>query len=358
MTMKPKLFVDFHIIQSVPPNCLNRDDSGSPKTAMYGGVRRARVSSQSWKRAMRLMFKEHLNMDELSYRTVKIFDLVAEAIIKKSPELGKDAALEMAKKALAKVKVVDKKKAGSTDALFFISSKQAENLAEIALGSCEDEKEISSALKSDNGIDLALFGRMVATNTELNSDASAQVAHAISTHKSENEYDYFTAIDDLSPEEHAGAGMIGTVEYNSSTLYRYATVSAHKLFELLNNDPNVLAIAMKEFARAFIASIPDGKQNTFAAHSIPYGVLVTLRTDRPVNMSEAFEWPIKSKGDGYVKPSAEALVKYAKGIYADFCPEPESSFIVGEPLTGLGERLPFEEMISRLGQDVAEKVSK
>ena len=54
--MENRLFVDIHAIQSLPPSNVNRDDTGSPKTAIYGGVRRSRVSSQSWKRAIRQYF--------------------------------------------------------------------------------------------------------------------------------------------------------------------------------------------------------------------------------------------------------------------------------------------------------------
>ena len=46
--------IEFHILQSFPVTCLNRDDVGSPKTAMIGGTMRARVSSQCWKRAVRM----------------------------------------------------------------------------------------------------------------------------------------------------------------------------------------------------------------------------------------------------------------------------------------------------------------
>lgn len=53
-----RYYIDLHVLQTVPPSCVNRDDTGSPKTAVYGGVTRARVSSQAWKHAMREMFKE------------------------------------------------------------------------------------------------------------------------------------------------------------------------------------------------------------------------------------------------------------------------------------------------------------
>jgi len=355
-----KLFMDIHVIQSVPPSCLNRDDTGSPKTAVYGGVRRARVSSQSWKRAMRNMFKEYMNENELSYRTLKIYDIVADEIQKKSPEYSREEALKLARTVLKKAGVKPSKKdPEKAEALFFISSQQTKNLAALALGELEGkevEKAIENAIKSDAGIDLALFGRMVASNPEINCDASAQVAHAISTHRVENEYDYFTAVDDCSTEDHAGAGMIGTIEYNSATLYRYATVAVHELFDQLSKDPMALEKALKEFIRAFVLSMPTGKQNTFAAHSLPHAVMVALRTDRPLNLADAFEKPIKPE-DGFAIPSACRLAEHAQKAYVDFCTKPESSYIVGELPLELGKKLNIEDLMNEAAKETAEKVA-
>jgi len=353
-----KLFIDMHVIQTVPPSCLNRDDTGSPKTAVYGGVRRARVSSQSWKRAMRQMFNENFAERELSYRTLKIFDLIADEILKIAPELNRETAIEKAKQVLEKVKVKSGKNE-KTEALFFLSSQQAKNLASLALGDITDkdaEKLIKQALIDGKGVDLALFGRMVASNQELNSDASAQVAHAISTHHVENEYDYFTAVDDCSTEDHAGAGMIGTVEYNSATLYRYATVAVHDLYNNLSNDSLAIEKAIKEFIRAFTLAIPSGKQNTFAAHTLPYAVMVTLRTCRPLNLVDAFETPIKSK-DGFAISSVKALVEHAEKAYDNFCAKPELCYVVGEELSTLGENLNFEDLLNKVAKIAAEKVA-
>ncbi|MCL1912947.1 MAG: type I-E CRISPR-associated protein Cas7/Cse4/CasC [Eubacteriaceae bacterium] len=352
--------MDIHVIQSVPPSCLNRDDTGSPKTAVYGGVRRARVSSQSWKRAMRLMFSEYLDKNELSYRTLRIFDLVAEKIQDKSPGCSNEEALRLAKEIFKKAKVEpSKKNAEKSDALFFLSTQQAENLANLALGNLE-EKDIAKAvvqtLKVNNGIDLALFGRMVASNPEINCDASAQVAHAISTHSVENEYDYFTAVDDLSTEDHAGAGMIGTVEYNSATLYRYATVAVHELFSQLSEDPKALEKALIEFNRAFLLSMPSGKQNTFAAHTLPYAALVSLRPDRPLNLADAFENPIKPE-EGFTKPSTIAFAEHAVRVYADFCAKPEASYILGELPIELGQKLNINEMLEEAAKEAVKKVT-
>lgn len=338
-------FIDFHVIQTVPPSCVNRDDTGSPKTAIYGGVRRARVSSQAWKRAMREMFKEHFKIDELGVRTLKVVEIVADKIKAFNPATADDEAVKMAVKILteAGVKTKEEKpkktkndeeaqaKTPKAEALFFMSAKQAENLANLALSGNYDKKSAKAALQANQGVDIALFGRMAASDPELNCDACAQVAHSISTHAVTNEYDYFTAVDDLQKEDEAGAGMIGTVEFNSATLYRYANVAAHNLYKELGEDSVALGKAVSEFARAFISSMPTGKQNTFANCTLPDAVMVTIRNDRPINLAGAFEKPVKNarEGGGYKTISIEALAKYAKNVYSDYAGKPSKAYVIG-----------------------------
>jgi CRISPR system Cascade subunit CasC len=362
MSMK-KVYIDFHVIQTAPPSCINRDDTGSPKTAIYGGVRRARVSSQAWKRAMREMFRGNeekgvkglLEERDLGQRTLLLFDLVADEIIKQQPEMKREKALGLAKDVLKKAKVEGKKSEDKVDALFFMGLKQAENLASLALGKAgkDTEKEILKILRENNAVDVALFGRMVASNPLLNTDASAQVAHSISTHKAENEYDYFTAVDDRSADDNAGAGMLGTVEYNSATLYRYATVAAHELFKQLANDETALEKAVNAFVCAFVTSMPTGKQNTFANRTLPDAVMVAIRTDQPVNLAGAFEEPVKAGEEGYVKKSAKKLAEYAKEIYGDFCNEPAKSYVIGACLAELGDRVTLPGLMEKLGREAA-----
>jgi len=311
---------------------------------------------------MRLMFNQHLDVSELSYRTLKIFDLIADEIQKKSPNHNREDAIKLAKDVLIKAKVKpSSKNQEKSDALFFMSSKQAKNLADLALGDLEGkdvEKAVIQTLKSNNGIDLALFGRMVASNPEINCDASSQVAHAISTHRVENEYDYFTAVDDCSAEDNAGAGMIGTVEYNSATLYRYATVAVHELLGQLATDATAVEKALREFIRAFVLSMPTGKQNTFAAHSLPHTVMVALRSDRPLNLADAFEKPVKPKNpnDGFAQPSAKAFAERTLKAYEDFCTTPITSYIVGELPPELGQKQNIEAMINQAAKEASEKV--
>ena len=148
-----------------------------------------------------------------------------------------------------------------TRALFFISSVQAEKLAKAAIEGDVKKAEIQKLLKEDPAIDIALFGRMVADDPNLNEDASSQFAHAISTHGVQTEFDFFTATDDFSSATDAGAGMLGTVEYNSSTLYRYANVAVHEFSKQIADKPSIIN-ALKLFIEAFTKSMPTGKINT------------------------------------------------------------------------------------------------
>ncbi len=337
MNNNERLYVDLHVLQTVPPSCVNRDDTGSPKTAVYGGVTRARVSSQAWKRAMRLRFREMLTEDDVGQRTKMVVDLIADEIRREVPTYTEESAQKIGRKVLeaAGVKIKEDKEKLKTGALFFISPAQIRALAHIAAGSETDKfdkAECQAALKAHPSVDLALFGRMVADDPTLNTDAAAQVAHAISTHAVENEFDYFTAVDDCSPEDNAGAGHLGTVEFNSSTLYRYATVNVAALRGTLGDRTPE---AVRAFAEAFIRSMPTGKQNTFANRTRPDAVYVTVRRDQPVALTGAFEKPIAAGDDGYVAASVRALADYAKETYADFVAAPVLALGTGKGLEAL-----------------------
>lgn len=361
MKTNDRIYVDVHVLQTVPPSCVNRDDTGSPKTAVYGGAVRARVSSQSWKKAMRDMFKEIFSAQDLSARTKYIVQMVADEIQKQGGMGHLKAAEQILKNAGLNIKSAEK----GTDALFFMSNTQAKALAELAVEnpetiqdkpSREIKGKVQDALKQSPGVDIALFGRMVADDPSLNTDACAQVAHSISTHKVSNEYDYFTAVDDFSPDDNAGAGHIGTVEFNSSTLYRYTTVAVHELHQQLKDET---IDAVRGFIRAFVCSMPTGKQNTFANRTLPNAVLVTLRTDQPINLVGAFEKPVKAgrnNEEGFVSNSAKAFVEHTKGVYKNWLGEPELSLITGDLLSELGEVYPFNDLLDILTEDLHNRI--
>ena len=349
--MNKRLYVDFHILQTVPPSCINRDDTGSPKTAVYGGVTRARVSSQAWKHAMRAAFAENARLD-VGKRTKKAAELVKEQILVLDPEQKK--ADKMAKEALKYVGIKSDDKKG-TDALIFISSAQAKALAELVVGGCTKDEKYEEALIENPSADMVLFGRMVAQKASLKYDAAAQVAHSISTHAVQNEYDYFTAVDDCQAEDNAGAGHLGTVEYNSSTLYRYATVNVMELAGQLGAAQ--AAETVRAFGEAFLFSMPTGKQNTFANRTLPDAVYVTLREDQPVNLCGAFERAVPRSAQGYAAPSKAALAQYAQQMYSSFAEAPAQSFTVGSGLEELAPAQTAKAMLDALEKAVRDALA-
>lgn len=194
--MTENLYVDIHVLQTVPPSCVNRDDMGSPKTAVYGGTTRARVSSQAWKHAIRQYFHENYPDETLGKRTKHIVALLQEAISERKPELSEDEAQTLASKTFEKAGLKIKSADKGTDALFFISEEQVKSLAKLALEGITDKKKLRMALRDKPAIDIVMFGRMIAEDSgesskiKLNYDATVQVAHSISTHAVHNEYDY------------------------------------------------------------------------------------------------------------------------------------------------------------------------
>lgn len=376
-------YVDIHIIQSLPPSCVNRDDSGSPKSAVYGGVRRLRVSSQSWKRATRLYFNDLLDAKDVGVRTKRVVEVLAERITEDAPELA-DAAAELAEKVFAAAKIKLAPPRGKKDApqesgyLLFLSTSQIERLAGLAIASARggealDAKTVKKIFKEAHAVDIALFGRMVADDTDLNVDAACQVAHAISTHAAENEYDFFTAVDDdksRSEEEDAGAGMMGTVEFSSATMYRYATVNLDMLVENLGDGDAALR-ALEVFIKGFCLSMPTGKQNTFANRTLPEAVVVSVRDDQPVSLVGAFEKPIRTnEADGYLARSVGALAEHARAIEDNYGLKPLAGFVValkgGDILVPegpdapapLGERVSFTELPGRVLEVVSPRVGR
>lgn len=323
-----KVYLDLHVLQTVPPSNMNRDDTGSPKTAQYGGVKRARVSSQSWKKAMRDYFNEH--QDNRGYRTLKLIELLAKEIVHQDFSISMDEAFELAEQNL---KIIQKNSPKNKDnkkvkedklsfkfedkklkALYFVSGAQIKCIARCILDNRKENSsptsdELKEILQQKLSLDIALFGRMLADDPTLNEDASAQVAHAISTHGVQTEYDFFTSLDDLSEEGQSGAGMLGTIEFNSSTLYRYANVAIHELVNQIQ-DEEMLLDCIKTFIEAFANSLPTGKVNTFANQTVPSLIHLAIRTDRPINLVTAFEHPVQSK-KGYME---ESILKLDKEI--------------------------------------------
>ena len=323
--------LEIHMIQNFAPSNLNRDDTGSPKDAFFGGSRRARISSQCLKRSIRTRFASDpadLIPDEhLAVRTQRVTERLS-ALLEERGRLtdDTDAIIEVA---LGVLKLTLKD--GQSQYLLFLGNQELDRVAELidehwdALSAAVPSegkkgkqtklpKELATgldnALDGGKAIDVALFGRMLANLPHRNQDAAAQVAHAISTHKVEREFDFYTAVDDLNTAADTGAGMLGTIEFNSACFYRYAALDLDLLAANLLGDKELAIRGVGAFLRASIVAIPTGKQNSFAAHNPPNFVGVSVRSNAiPRNLVNAFEKPVGNSDNGLTDLSVALLIK-------------------------------------------------
>ncbi|MET9328418.1 type I-E CRISPR-associated protein Cas7/Cse4/CasC [Tsukamurella sp. NPDC003166] len=366
------IYIDYHVIQTVPPANINRDEDGSPKSTTFGGTRRARVSSQAWKRAIRRDFADHLDVSELGVRSLRLVADIAQRITERTPEITGDAADDLAAAALKAAGIKTEKSQPRKDsevvytktgALLFLGNPQIDELARLAADAPDGKiaaADAKNVLARGHSIDLALFGRMIADSPDLKVDAAAQVAHAIGVHPLVSEFDYFTAVDDRQDDDNAGAGMIGTVEFNASTLYRYATVNVSALHETLGSG-EATARGVEAFTRSFITSMPTGKQNTFANRTLPDFVLVSVRDDQPINLASAFEDAIETPGNR-ARAAAELLLQRAVDTDTAYGLTPILSLVVGTPgfptNTDYAAAVNLPDLIERVTSDACARVGE
>lgn len=341
------LILDIHALQSLPPSNINRDDTGAPKSAVFGGVPRHRVSSQSWKRAIRRDFEHTLGKEQVGYRTKHAASLVADKVQELTEASGEKWERERAEAAAsnlfagAGIKLTepvkkegeDEKKGAETGYLLFLSPGQIDSAARTLIetdGKKPTKREAQTLLDDSHSIDIAMFGRMVADSPDFNVDASVQVAHAIGIHESEPEFDYYTAVDDVVEDrEETGAGMIGTMQMISSTLYRFATVDLGSLAENLG-DEDAAVEATAAFVNAFITSLPSGKQNSYAHNTVPELVYVAVRESRSLSLVNAFEDPVRAEdGSSRRQAGAQRLAAEAAALAEDYGFAPVESFVIG-----------------------------
>lgn len=337
--------IELHLLQNFAPSNLNRDDTGAPKDCEFGGHRRARISSQCQKRAVRQAFEldKLVDPDNQGARTKRLAQKIADALVAHHKH-DADAALALAMGALEGVGLGRNKKGSGedlwkTEYLLFVPRRIVGEIAEIlhanraALATAVSAevaapaeptgkgakkeskkdakkaaqsaypKEVKDAVealleKARRTVDVALFGRMIADKPEWNVDAACQVAQAISTNRVQMDFDFFTAVDDFKPKDNAGSDMMGTVQFNSSCFYRYAVLDVDSLRANLDGDDKLLKSAVNAFVKGFVSAIPTGKQNGMAAHNFPsYALAVVRDGGQSLSLANAFLKPARPKGD-------------------------------------------------------------
>lgn len=350
--------IELHILQSFPVTCLNRDDVGSPKSATFGGVQRARISSQSQKRAIRLDFNEahygnafHTTRTKLAHKKL-ISLLEAGGLPLESAEpLAIEILASLVDSGGAANAKRDKNDRLNLPALVWLSPGQLQAAADAILthrialeeamakaqtGDKKQKKDADAALKKalkptsdaiqkagiSDAADIALFGRMVANDPSLNVEAAAMFSHALSTHDASNEVDFYSAVDDVkqfvdgsaAETDDAGAAMIGTLEFNSATYYRYVGINLDQLFSPKSLGP-VPQADRKGILRAFITAclmaVPGARKNSMNGATLPVEVLgIRKAKGQPIQLVNAFEEPVKAGKGGYAEKSAEKMMKH------------------------------------------------
>lgn len=314
--------IELHILQSFPVSCLNRDDVGSPKTAIFGGIPRARISSQCLKRAIREFARELSPGLFAGNRSRLIIERLAQALQRHGVPEAK--AIEVAKEVgdyLATLdEAAEKKGTLKVKTMMFLSPAEEDAIA-TALAQIikkdpkakELEKAVAKACKAaalKDAADIGIFGRMVASDHTLTLEGAGLFSHALSTHKAENDIDFFSAVDDLQKAEEAGAGMTGTLEFTSATYYRYVGLNLSLLADAAHLgalSANERKSVVETFLRAAILAVPDARKNSMNAHTLPAYVLGLVKDKgHPLQLINAFEKPIPAK-NGLMDASIAAL---------------------------------------------------
>lgn len=303
--------IECHVLQNFAPSCLNRDDTNTPKDCEFGGARRARVSSQSWKRAMRDFFTEQGRVP-VGTRTKHLKQRLSERL---AGQVSKEEVGVFVETCYSQM---DGKRPDETAVLVFISEAEVD-----AATACivQEQDKLKKGYKPDKAVleqlksarlsvDIALFGRMLAEQPGMNTDAACQVAHAFSTHAVNMEMDFYTAVDDLSAaRDETGAGMLGTQGFNAACFYRYAVLDREQLRTNLGGDVSLANDAVRAFLEAFCLSIPTAKQNSHAAQNLPsLALLIAREKGVPVSLANAFALPI-ARGD-LIDASVSSLAQY------------------------------------------------
>lgn len=294
-------FLQLHLLTAYAPSNLNRDDTGRPKTAEFGGAQRLRISSQSLKRAWRTSptFAEKLK-DHVGKRTQRLGLAVRDHLIGRG--MAEDKASEVARSIAAVFgKLEDEKDSGKAfiKQLAFVAPEEREKAFALADRAFNGESIAPKAsdllVTTDGAADIAMFGRMMAGDPAYNRDAAVQVAHALTTHEAVVEDDYYVAVDDLkdpADREDAGTSFIGVQEFGAGLFYLYACIDCDLLTKNLSGDKGIARDAIAALVECAATVAPRGKQASFASRARASYCLIERGSQQPRSLAAAFIKPV------------------------------------------------------------------
>ena len=301
-------FVQLHILTSYPPSNLNRDDTGRPKTAVIGDCTRLRVSSQSLKRAWRTseIFETALK-GNIGTRTKEMGIHIYQSLMKQGAseknarEWAKLIASQFGK--LKSEKKTENNEDLEVEQLVHFNPEEEKAISQLVSriapsSSAPSEEDLKLLRKQHTAVDIAMFGRMLASSPAFNAEAAIQVAHAITVHKAAVEDDYFTAVDDLNAgETDSGAAHIGELGFGAGVFYLYICIDRELLLKNLGGDAALTKKALHAFLQAVAKVSPTGKQNSFASRAYAGFMLAEKGDQQPRSLAQAFLKPVKPNAD-------------------------------------------------------------
>ena len=321
-------FLQFHLLTAYGPSNLNRDDTGRPKSVIFGGVPRLRVSSQSLKRAWRTseVFDTRLN-SYLAKRTQRLGKDVFDRLLKGG--MDEDNALKVARAiagVFGKIKDENDKTPTFIEQLAFVSPEERRKAFELADRTLAGEhvegvKADELLQKADTAADIAMFGRMLAEAPKFNREAAVQVAHAVTTHRAIAEDDYYTAVDDLKSRDEpddAGAGFVSVQEFGAGVFYLYVCINRDLLLQNLDQSRAVRDASLAGLCEAASTVAPGGKQASFASRARALYVLGEKGSAQPRSLAAAFLKPVA--GDDQGAQSITALEDFRDRLDAAYGP--------------------------------------
>lgn len=316
-------FIQIHSLVAHGPSNLNRDDMGRPKTVIFGGATRLRISSQSLKRAWRTSTAFDQEMGgHLSDRTALFGEELHRSVATKATD---DAETKKIQEAVVRVAErfgkIRTPETGRIEQLAFISKAEQEAakamLVRILDGEEIKDKEIDAIVGNvEEAVDIAMFGRMLASRPSANVEAAVQVAHAITTHACVVEDDYYTAVDDLkNVDDSRGAGHVGEAEFGAGVFYEYVCIDRGQLVKNLGGNEELASRACSALVKAMIEHGPKAKQASFGSFARPIFVLAERGAQQPRNLMAAFIDPVNGRrGSGADAGQGDASIKALKGL--------------------------------------------
>ena len=325
-------FLQIHLLTAYGPSNLNRDDTGRPKSVVFGGVPRLRISSQSLKRAWRTSDVFAARLDgHLADRTQRLGKDLLDRLTKGG--IDENRALEISRNiagTFGKLKSEKDDQPTFIEQLAFVSPEERDRafaladraLAQVHAGETVTKPQTDDLLqRADTAADIAMFGRMLADSPKFNREAATQVAHAMTTHRANAEDDYYTAVDDLKSRDEpddAGAGFVGVQEFGSGVFYLYICVDRELLLRNLDSTGSIRDASLAALVEAAATVAPRGKQTSFASRARAFYVLAEKGSVQPRSLAAAFLKPVTGSNQG--EQSIAALEDFRDRLDAAYGP--------------------------------------